>query len=786
MEDLDSKIIALKEAFPHSREIIIKVLEKNNYSMDDAAMELAGLPFQPQPSPPQQQQQQHYQPYQPQPPQHYQPYQPQVPPPQQHYQPYQPQVPPPQQQPPVVPPQQQQQQQQPVNNNRQEVYKQLSTMVGDLSDMNQSMIFDVYHQNNKNIKQTADTLKEMQVDLGQIKIQETIKQENVNRMNKELELKRKQEAELEERLLKEKLERELIEKERMDRANLEKKRMEHALEQTKLQKLKKEEQERLDKEKERLDKEKERLEKEKEDRARLQEETQKQLEKIKLLEQTEAQLKKKREEEARRKEEENKKREKEEEARREAIQKEETEKIRKDYENKMAQEKQLREMQRKKEEEERAREIEKFSKEFEEKLSTETEKLKRVELEQKQLIDSQKKEIEERILQIDLLKQKEFEYQKNNASFAVKAQNEIQGLKQRLTETEQRLLSREEQRIREENEVQLKHQIQQLETQKELQRLQIQELEQIQKNKLVELESQLLEKQKELQESKKLSMIQLGIELDPTEKDHIHVDWNLGSKYDPTVYYWVGIYPTHQPKNDRYHVFKRVEGMQGTVSFPSIIPGHYEARIFKDKYTLLQTSSSVQVGPDVVLNVHVIGDEIHVSFTVDSKDHVNTKDWIGLYTTGLRNKKYTDSQYVNSTGTLTFKSPRTPGIYEVRYFLYPTKYNEQSKLSFEIVDNDTVRVDNPIVSVGESGGVAVHYTVNTVPPSTYDWIGLFAVGEEYNKNYIESKYTNGTSDGTINFSIPEKPGEYEFRFFSYSKGRYITFKVSNVLVVSSQ
>ncbi|KYQ93027.1 hypothetical protein DLAC_05636 [Tieghemostelium lacteum] len=778
MTDTESKVNSLAEAFKHDRVTIYNVLKKNNFSLDEAAFELSEMPVVVQPVQfPVQQPIPQY-PNIPQP----------IP---NRVQPNLFVPPPPIKQQPIVQKKPQQQE-----DDEDVVYTEITKQLGD-TGLTESTIYDIHKQGGKNLGNTVRTIKTM-----------TYNPTEEHKKMEEIQKKYEQEQKLKEMM---ELESKAIEQERME--------MEHVMRQIEKERVERERLERMEREKfESLRKtqeaNKKMIEERKKQEMMAQIEAQKNMEDKKRKEMM-AQLEAQKKLEEKRRELEQKEKEsltKEQDLKRQIEAKAQEEMRRKEEETRLRLEQKRFEELRKVEESKRL-ELEKKRIEAEQKIlatqkllleKEQSEAKAREQLEIKsrmaqdmlkqqeefatlkeishnKLIESQKKEILDFQMQIDILKQKEFQAQQENVNMSKKSQLEIENLRLRLAMEEE--LKTKENQLKRENEEILRQQIHDLESQKEMQRIQILELENIKKKQILELEHELQSKQNELNQTKKSNFITLTIELDSAQKDQINVDWALESKYEATANYWIGIYPTHQPKNERYLVFKVIKGAEGTVSFPSIIPGHYEARLFRDKYSLLQTSSSVQVGPTVNIGVHVIGDQINVTFDVPSQPDYNySRDWVGIYTLTARNKKYSESLYANATKSVTFASPRVPGIYEVRYFVYPTKYNEQVKSTFELVDNDSVVISTPIASPEEE--FKVEYTINTIQPSTSDWVGIFSVDEENNKNYISSKYTNGTGHGELNLNAPSKPGEYEVRFFSYTKGKYITHKISNRFLVT--
>ncbi|KAN0015698.1 hypothetical protein ACTFIU_008442 [Dictyostelium citrinum] len=756
--DIEEKIASLIGAFSHKREVILEVLKRNNYGIDASALELSEMPvIEQQPPlnqpPPQFRQSNNYP----------STYSNRQVPQQYHQQPTQYQQYNHQQQ-----PQQQQQQQQNQDKERSELIKDIENLIGNNS-LDQSTIYAVYQQSNKSIDQTIKTIKELTFDPN----------EELKKIEAEIEMrKREEEAILEAKKQKEKQDQQLKLNEQQQQQQ---------------QRAEREQQERLREEYER------RLVMEHQKKLEIERQEQ-ELARRKKLELEQIMILKKQEEaglrilqeqrehqekvrQAKEREEESKKRCKEEEARRAAIRAQEIARMSK---KQQLEEEAKRLEQQKRQEAEFMLALETKSKEAK-LMQQQTNLLKQKEQENLQLIEKQKKEIYENQIQIDILKLKELESQNQSKAMLEKAQQEIQDLKKKLADGESKFNQETVKKTSDEEE--LKKQIQELEQQKDILRKQILELEGVQKPRLEQLEQELKNKELELHNTIISNQVSLASSLEENSTDTIVVHWNLENKFEEGTPYWIGVFPTHQPKNDRYLSFKHIEGKEGLVSFSSIIPGHYEARLFKDKYTLIQKSYSVQVGPSVSLSAHVIGDEISVTYKVNSESGANTKDWIGIYHPNQRNKHYIESLYASTSGTITFKSPRVPGLYEVRYFLYPTKYNEQAKFSFEIIDNDKIQVvseTQSCLTLLPDQEFKVEYVVNTTAPSSSDWVGIFPVDEINNKHYIHSKYTSSTASGELTFRAPLKTGDYEARFFSYAKGKYIAHKVSNKFSVFSQ
>lgn len=65
--------------------------------------------------------------------------------------------------------------------------------------------------------------------------------------------------------------------------------------------------------------------------------------------------------------------------------------------------------------------------------------------------------------------------------------------------------------------------------------------------------------------------------------------------------------------------------------------------------------------------------------------------------------------------------------------------------------------------VAPKGELQVRWTIHAGHPM--DWIGLFRVGNS-NADYLDSKYTDGTTSGTQTWEAPPQAGQYEFRYFA--------------------
>lgn len=91
-------------------------------------------------------------------------------------------------------------------------------------------------------------------------------------------------------------------------------------------------------------------------------------------------------------------------------------------------------------------------------------------------------------------------------------------------------------------------------------------------------------------------------------------------------------------------------------------------------------------------------------------------------------------------------------------------------------------------SVVPGGTVTVSWS-GIPSPSKYDWIGLYKVGAS-NYSRVKWVYTSGSNyatvakaSGSVSFTMPTTPGDYEFRLFS--RGGWTRLAVSNPVAVAS-
>ena len=163
----------------------------------------------------------------------------------------------------------------------------------------------------------------------------------------------------------------------------------------------------------------------------------------------------------------------------------------------------------------------------------------------------------------------------------------------------------------------------------------------------------------------------------------------------------------------------------------------------------------------------------------------NPTDWVGLYATGASDGSYLDWQYLSGSTappangvtdtTITFTMLAIPGEYEFRLFANNGYLRLATSATITIASMAQLTVNgiSPPTVVSAYPGTNLTVTASSGPANTTDWVGLFAAGAP-NSAYLDWRYLNGTmtppasgvATGTMMFSVPVAPGNYEFRLFA--------------------
>jgi len=196
--------------------------------------------------------------------------------------------------------------------------------------------------------------------------------------------------------------------------------------------------------------------------------------------------------------------------------------------------------------------------------------------------------------------------------------------------------------------------------------------------------------------------------------------------------------------------------------------------------------------PDLcTLAVRYDGNNVIVSWVL-GKDIKPTPDhWIGFYKVGQPLTKYRN--YHKTGGELTgghaFVAPRTPGVYQFKYFV-DSSYGNPLAESEYIRIGPSLEIAATLAHEGNQNSVKVNYKLMSGELASEDWFGLFSATEINNSKYIGwerigSKLVSVGEQGTINFEAPRTPGDYVVRYFP-KLCKYTHFASSNTIRVQNK
>jgi PKD repeat protein len=229
---------------------------------------------------------------------------------------------------------------------------------------------------------------------------------------------------------------------------------------------------------------------------------------------------------------------------------------------------------------------------------------------------------------------------------------------------------------------------------------------------------------------------------------------------------WVGLFSTSTPDSTAYINFKYLNGLtSGTVTFTMpTTPGSYDLRLFRNNtLTRLATSATITVlSPSITAGATAVSPGATVTATI-ANGPGNSLDWVGLFSTSTPDSTaYINFKYLNglTSGTVTFTMPTTPGTYNLRFF--------QNNTLTRLAASATITVLSPSITANVttvSPGATVTATIANGPGNSLDWVGLFSTSTPDSTAYINFKYLNGLTSGTVTFTMPATAGTYNLRFF---------------------
>ena len=248
---------------------------------------------------------------------------------------------------------------------------------------------------------------------------------------------------------------------------------------------------------------------------------------------------------------------------------------------------------------------------------------------------------------------------------------------------------------------------------------------------------------------------------------------------------WIGLYTVGDPNTSYQAVFFTNGATSGSwdIYGPSS-PGNYEFRyLVNNSFTSVATSNTLTVAPAVGFSVSITpssaapGNTITVTWTAPAGRP--TTDWIGIYAAGEPdNHNYDPARWVYTGGATSGTFITTMPSYGpiVARYLLRNKYTHVAE-SGVVALNYSVSASQTTAAQGAP--VTASWTA-PVGTSTIDWVGLFKVGDSVGQ-WVDYVYTGGTPTGSAVFTMPNAPGQYEFRY--YFNGGSVLKATSQVITV---
>jgi hypothetical protein len=261
------------------------------------------------------------------------------------------------------------------------------------------------------------------------------------------------------------------------------------------------------------------------------------------------------------------------------------------------------------------------------------------------------------------------------------------------------------------------------------------------------------------------------------------ISWAIADDMKPNSNDWIGFYKVGRPLNKYRQYIRTCGSRQDYCHFPTPkTPGLYLFKYFVNgSYQCITESDILHIGVNLTIKSTFIesNQKLKVDYQLLSGT-LSPNDWFGLYNINEpNNRSYISYQFTGyreppqTSYTLYFDAPRTPGTYIVKYFPslcgYTDIYRSQPivipKRDFLFVESKfSDEVPNRIK------GYIIRWDIFSIDCSLSDYIGLYEI-EAPNNSYIEYKYIDLVS-GYIFFTAPTKLGKYQFRYHSVSLSKY--------------
>ena len=187
------------------------------------------------------------------------------------------------------------------------------------------------------------------------------------------------------------------------------------------------------------------------------------------------------------------------------------------------------------------------------------------------------------------------------------------------------------------------------------------------------------------------------------------------------------------------------------------------------------------------------GESIQVHFTAPA--NLPSNAWVGIIPSTIPHGSESENdkndltyQYLSkkTSGTLTFKAPTKPGLYDFRMNDSDSNGKEIATVSFSVGDSTygSLRLDKYNFKANE--GIKVHF----IAPASFAsnaWVGVIpsktphGSESENDKHDLAYQYLSKKTSGTLTFKAPAKPGLYDIRMNDTDNNgkevTYVTFSV---------
>ena len=271
---------------------------------------------------------------------------------------------------------------------------------------------------------------------------------------------------------------------------------------------------------------------------------------------------------------------------------------------------------------------------------------------------------------------------------------------------------------------------------------------------------------------------------------------------------WIGIYPADK-SNDWGNQVQwnwTDDKEEGTITFPPLVAGTYDVRLFYNNSFNLEASKQFVVDANGAITTLTTSKEVYAAdepisaiFNNMSRDN---QDWIAVYPKGSTSDWGNQLVWKWIEGDVSGErefGPFPAGEYDVRVFFH-NSFNTEAEASF-IVEAPPAGVSIELNKEVYAQNELIYIDYTNMQGNQSDWIGIYPAGASFHfENVIDSKQTKGKINGQISLGGVDKlpdainnpgglaPGNYEVRaFYNNSLGAQVikAFTVTEEVVVST-